>query len=68
MVLVGFLLLGSTSEVGLIAGSMSVGGFLANVGPVLRGHTEEQLRTATVRGGLSGIAAAAFINFLALFL
>jgi hypothetical protein len=64
----GSLLVGATTEVGLIAGSIAVGGFLAHAGPALRGHSEGQLRVATVRGGLLGIAAAAAIDLLTLLL
>jgi hypothetical protein len=58
----GSIIVDATTEVGLVAGLIAVGGFLAHVGPVFQGQGEDELRLATVRGGLGGVAAAAQLN------
>jgi len=54
----------SASAVGLVAAAIAVGGFLAHARLALRGSTEEELRAATVVGGLWGTAGAGFIIVL----
>lgn len=58
----GSLIIDATTEVGLVAGLIAVGGFLAHVGPVFRGRGEDELRRATVRGGLAGVGVAIMLN------
>ena len=47
-----------TTIVGLVAGLIAVGGFLGHVQPALAGANEKEIRQATVRGGLGGVALA----------
>jgi hypothetical protein len=54
----------SASAVGLVAAAIAVGGFLGHAGLALGGSTEEELRAATVAGGLWGTVGAAFIIVL----
>jgi hypothetical protein len=54
----------SVTYVGLVAGAIAVGGFLGHAGPVLAEWQEEELRRATVVGGLWGIGGAIFVSVL----
>lgn len=67
MLTLGSIIVDATTEVGLLAGMIAVGGFLAHVVPVLRGREEHELREATVRGGLYGIVGALLVDLVALF-
>jgi len=62
----GSIIVDATTEIGLMAGLIAVGGFLAHVRPALQGRPETELRSATVRGGLGGLVAVAAINVWAL--
>ena len=44
--------------VGLMAGSIAVGGFLAHAQPALQRKGETEIRIATVVGGLAGLGGA----------
>lgn len=50
--------------VGLLAGSIAVSGFLGHAGPALAGRREDELRRATVVGGLWGLAIATTVIVL----
>ena len=52
------------TSVGLLAGVMAVGGFLAHAGPALSNASEVELRRATARGGLIGLVAGVFVVVL----
>jgi hypothetical protein len=52
------------TSVGLLAGLIAVGGFIAHAGPVLLEHGEERIRQATVVGGLVGLSVGAFVMVL----
>lgn len=54
--------------VGLLAGSIAVGGFLGHAGPTLAVWREDELRLATVVGGLWGLAIATFVIVLSVFI
>jgi hypothetical protein len=64
MVVLATLLDQSAAAVGLVAAAIAVGGFLGHAGLALRASTDEELRAATVVGGLWGTAGAAFIIVL----
>jgi hypothetical protein len=55
------------AAVGVLAGMIAVTGFLAHAGPVLSGASEEEVRRATVRGGLAGFALGAAVIVLSAF-
>jgi hypothetical protein len=48
----------------LVIGSIAVGGFIAHAGPVLAGDSEEEIRKATVSGGLTGLRLWLFVVVL----
>jgi len=52
------------SDVGVLAGMIAIGGFLAHARPVLDADDEEQIRQATVRGGLVGLCAGVLVVVL----
>jgi hypothetical protein len=64
VIVVGTILGQSVTLVGFMAGAIAVGGFLGHAGPVLAGWREEELRRATVVGGLWGIGGAIFVIVL----
>jgi hypothetical protein len=49
---------------GLTAAAIAVGGFLAHVRPALSSAEDQQLRAATVRGGIWGSGVAGFVIVL----
>lgn len=49
----------AASGVGFIAAAIAVCGFLGQVGPALKRQEDEEVRAATVAGGLFGLVAAA---------
>ena len=65
MLLLGSIIVDATTEVGLVAGMIAVGGFLGHVVPTFQGKGEHDIRLATVRGGLYGIGAVIAINLVA---
>ncbi len=54
--------------VGLLTGSIAIGGFLAHIGPALSGASEEELRVATVIGGTVGLGIGASVVVLSAYL
>jgi hypothetical protein len=56
------------SAVGALAGLIAVAGFLAHAGPVLRGAAEQQVRQATVKGGLTGFCVGILVVLLSAFI
>jgi hypothetical protein len=54
----------SATGVGLTAGAIAVGGFIAHVQPALSNADERRLREATVKGGIVGTWAAAVVIVL----
>jgi hypothetical protein len=50
--------------VGLLAGLIAVGGFLAHIRPALSGASETDLRGATVTGGVVGLVFGLFVIVL----
>lgn len=48
----------SATLVGLLAGSIAVGGFLGHAGPSLSGKPDSELRRDTTLGGLIGMGLA----------
>ena len=53
-----------TTLFGLAAGAIATGGFISHAPSVLSGKSEEEIRRATVKGGLFGLAFAAVIIVL----
>lgn len=53
--------------VGLLAGTIVVVGFLTQAGPTLSGDSEQEIRRATVTGGLLGFIAGAAVIVLSAF-
>jgi hypothetical protein len=51
--------------VGFMAGAIAVGGFLAHTRPALQGREEQEIRVATVIGGLVGLGLASTSLLLA---
>jgi hypothetical protein len=51
----------SATLVGFMAGAIAVGGFIAHAGPALSGQRDEGVRSATVLGGLAGLAVSLFV-------
>jgi hypothetical protein len=49
---------------GLAAAAIAVCGFIAHVKPALSGADEQQLRRATLRGGIAGIVLATSVIVL----
>ena len=56
MVVVSSILNPFATGFGLLAGAIAVGGFIAHAGPALSGASDDELRRATVRGGLGGLS------------
>ena len=52
------------TAVGVLAGLIAVGGFLAHAGPVLDGASEDDVRQAMVKGGLAGFSLGAVVVVL----
>jgi hypothetical protein len=52
------------AAMGVFATTIAVVGFLAHATPVLRGASDEQVRYATVIGGLVGCVASVFVVVL----
>jgi hypothetical protein len=52
------------TAVGVLAGTIAVGGFLGHVGPALGGAPEHEIRRATAKGGLAGLVPAALVVVL----
>jgi hypothetical protein len=50
--------------VGFMAGVIAVGGFLAHARPVLQRRDEQEIRIATVTGGLIGLAVASIATLI----
>jgi hypothetical protein len=57
----------STTIVGLMAGSIAVGGFLGHVGPSMSGESDSKVRRATTVGGLVGLGIAIGLIVLSMF-
>jgi hypothetical protein len=56
---IGSIISDAASGVGFIAATIAVCGFLGQVGPALKRQEDEEVRAATVVGGLVGLFAAA---------
>jgi hypothetical protein len=56
------------TAVGLVAGTIAVGGFLSHVKPALSGVSEVELRKATAIGGLAGLGVGSFVVILSAFI
>jgi len=54
--------------VGLVAGMIAVGGFLGHVRPAIAGAGERELRRRTAIGGLAGLAGAAAVIVLSVYI
>jgi hypothetical protein len=54
----------AATAVGLSAAAIAVGGFLAHVRPALSAADEQQLREATVKGGIMGLLWAVLVVVL----
>jgi hypothetical protein len=52
------------SIIGVLAGSIAVGGFLGHVRPGLGGHSDRAVRRATVEGGLAGLSIGVLVVVL----
>ena len=52
------------TAVGVLAGTIAVGGFLGHAGPALGGAPELEVRRGTAKGGLAGLVAAALVVVL----
>jgi hypothetical protein len=52
------------TAVGVLAGTIAVGGFLGHVGPALGEGAEFEVRRATAKGGLAGLVVAAIVVVL----
>lgn len=57
----------SATGVGLTAGAIAVGGFVAHIQPALSNSDERRLREATVKGGIGGIWVAVAVIVLSVF-
>jgi hypothetical protein len=64
MVVIATLASDFATGIGLRAGAIATGGFLAHARPVLSGASESRVQRATVRGGLVGLALGALVNVL----
>jgi len=64
VLLVASILDQSVTPIGFIATAIAVGGFLGHAGPALASWDEEELRRATVIGGLWGVAIAVCVIVL----
>ena len=56
----------AAAGIGPAAGFIAVGGFLAHARPVLAGKDDRAIRSATVIGGLGGLAVAALMGLASL--
>lgn len=54
----------ATTAAGLMAASIAVGGFALHVAPALSRASDDELRRATVIGGVCGLGVALFVIFL----
>jgi hypothetical protein len=54
----------SATGIGLTAGAIAVGGFIAHIQPALSNGDERRLREATVKGAIGGIWAAVVVIVL----
>jgi hypothetical protein len=63
----GSLVGGAATLTGLVAAAIAVTGFLAHAGPALAGKSDDNLRRATVIGGLIGVVWATVIILLSAF-
>lgn len=61
MITFASLIVESTTGVGLAAGSVAVGGFIAHVTPVLQSKDDQAVQLATVIGGVGGLFYAAVV-------
>lgn len=61
MLPIGSIIGDAASGVGFVAATIAVCGFLGQVGPALRRQEDEEVRAATVVGGLIGFLLAAAI-------
>jgi hypothetical protein len=52
------------TAVGVLAGTIAVGGFLGHVRPALAEDPELEVRRAMAKGGLAGLAAAVVVVVL----
>jgi hypothetical protein len=64
MTLIGPLVSEFATVVGFLAGMIAVCGFIAHSGPVLSGDSEEDIRQATVIGGMAGLGLGLFVAVL----
>jgi len=64
MVVAGSILSSVSSGVGMTAAAIAVGGFAFHAAPALFGKHDEELRRATVIGGLIGFSGALFVILL----
>jgi hypothetical protein len=62
---VGSIISDGAALVGFVAGAIAVGGFLAHTRPVLQKRGGQEIRVATVVGGLVGLGLASTSLFLA---
>jgi len=53
-----------TTGAGLMAAAIAIGGFLAHIRPALAHADEQQLRAATVKGGVVGTVGASAVIVL----
>jgi heme/copper-type cytochrome/quinol oxidase subunit 1 len=65
---VGSIIQAASTDAGLMAASIAVGGFVLHVIPALSGAPDHRLRRATVTGGLWGLAVAFLIIVLSAFI
>jgi hypothetical protein len=59
VLLVGSFIGNAAATSGFLAATIAIGGFLGQALPALRRRDDSGVRTATVVGGLSGLASAA---------
>jgi hypothetical protein len=64
MVLLGPIVGEFATGAGLLAGMIAVCGFIAHAGPTLSGASEEEIRQATVTGGMAGLGIGVFVVVL----
>lgn len=67
MLLVGPIVGEFATIVGLLAGMIAVGGFIAHARPALSGDSEREIREATISGGILGLCIALFVVVLSAF-
>jgi hypothetical protein len=64
MLPIGSLASGFATAVGVVAGMIAIGGFLAHARPALDGAPERDIQQATVTGGLVGGGIGLFVVVL----